>query len=53
MCLIGYIYYMKYKLESTQQYDKWFSKLKDHVSKIRILAKLSVDAGIINLFIPH
>ncbi len=32
---------MKYKLESTKQYDKWFSKIKDHLSKIRILARLN------------
>ncbi|MDM8535640.1 hypothetical protein QUF70_02665 [Desulfobacterales bacterium HSG17] len=32
---------MKYKLESTIQYDKWFSKIKDPLSKIRILARLN------------
>tara|TARA_B100000614_G_scaffold235040_1_gene231520 strand:- start:103 stop:402 length:300 start_codon:yes stop_codon:yes gene_type:complete len=32
---------MKYALESTGQYDKWFRKLKDGSSKIKILARLS------------
>ncbi len=32
---------MKYTLESTWQYDKWFRKLKDCSSKIKILARLS------------
>jgi len=32
---------MKYTLESTWQYDKWFRKLKDDSSKIKILARLS------------
>ena len=32
---------MQYKLESTKQYDKWFLKIKDHLSKIRILARLN------------
>ena len=31
---------MKYKLRSTKQYDKWFSKLKESTVKIRILARL-------------
>ncbi|NIA05002.1 MAG: type II toxin-antitoxin system RelE/ParE family toxin [Proteobacteria bacterium] len=32
---------MKYKLQSTKQYDKWFAKLKDSSARIRILARLS------------
>jgi putative addiction module killer protein len=32
---------MKYKLRSTEQYDKWFSNLKESTLKIRILARLS------------
>ncbi len=32
---------MKYKLRSTKQYDKWFSKLKESTVKIRILARLN------------
>lgn len=32
---------MKYKLRSTKQYDKWFSKLKESTDKIRILARLN------------
>jgi putative addiction module killer protein len=32
---------MKYTLESTWQYNKWFRKLKDGSSKIKILARLS------------
>lgn len=31
---------MKYKLQSTEQYDKWFSNLKDKTLKIRVLARL-------------
>ena len=31
---------MKYKLRSTNQYDKWFSKLKEATVKTRILARL-------------
>ena len=31
---------MKYKLRSTKQYDKWFSKLKESTVKTRILARL-------------
>jgi putative addiction module killer protein len=31
---------LKYTLRSTKQYDKWFAKLKDSVSKTRILARL-------------
>ena len=37
---------MKYKLRSTKQYDKWFSKLKESTVKIRILARLNrVETG--------
>ena len=36
-----YTQFMKYKLQSTQQYDKWFSKLKESTDKIRILARLN------------
>ena len=32
---------MKYTLESTSQYDKWFKKLKETSSRIKILARLS------------
>ena len=32
---------MKYKLRSTKQYDKWFSKLKESSIKIRVLARLN------------
>ena len=32
---------MKYTLESTPEYDKWFAKLKDPLTKTRILARLS------------
>ena len=32
---------MKYELHSTAQFDKWFSKIKDAVSKRRILARLA------------
>jgi len=32
---------MKYKLRSTKQYDKWFSKLKESTVKIRVLARLN------------
>ena len=31
---------MKYKLRSTKQYDKWFSKLKEPTVKIRVLGIL-------------
>lgn len=33
---------MKYKLRSTKQYDKWFSKLKESTVKIRVLARLNL-----------
>ena len=32
---------MKYKLRSSKQYDKWFSKLKESTVKIRVLARLN------------
>ena len=32
---------MKYTIESTSQYDKWFKKLKDTPARIKILARLS------------
>lgn len=32
---------MKYKLRSTKQYDKWFSRLKESTVKIRVLARLN------------
>ena len=32
---------MKYKLRSTKQYDKWFSKLKESAVKVRVLARLN------------
>ena len=36
-----YIKSTKYKLRSTKQYDKWFSKLKESTAKIRVLARLN------------
>jgi len=41
MYLVGYIQTMKYTIESTIQYDKWFKKLKDTSARIKILARLS------------
>jgi len=38
---VGYIGDVKYVLESTGQYDKWFRKIKDTSSRIKILARLS------------
>lgn len=32
---------MRYTLESTPEYDRWFSRLKDGLTKIRILARLN------------
>ena len=32
---------MKYTIETTKQYDKWFKKLKDSLLRIKILARLS------------
>ncbi len=32
---------MRYTLETTIQYDKWFKRLKDTLIKIKILARLS------------
>ena len=32
---------MKYTIETTKHYDKWFKKLKDSLSKIKVLARLS------------
>ncbi len=32
---------MKYSLQSTKQYKKWFAKLKDPTGKIKILARLT------------
>ncbi|MCI5121821.1 MAG: type II toxin-antitoxin system RelE/ParE family toxin [Candidatus Electrothrix sp. AUS4] len=32
---------MKYTLQSTKQYEKWFTKLRDPVSKTKILARLA------------
>lgn len=31
---------MKYRIETTKQYDLWFKKLKDVSSRIKILARL-------------
>lgn len=39
MYLAGYIYIMKYRIETTKQYDLWFKKLKDVSSRIKILAR--------------
>ncbi len=32
---------MKYVLETTGQFDKWFRKIKDRSTKIKILARLN------------
>jgi len=32
---------MKYTLETTKKYDKWFKKFKDALMKVKILARLS------------
>lgn len=32
---------MNFELRSTKQYDKWFAKLKDPTSKVKILARLA------------
>ncbi len=32
---------MKYEIKSTKQFNKWFSKLKDSVTKSRVLGRLS------------
>ncbi|WP_054701273.1 type II toxin-antitoxin system RelE/ParE family toxin [Desulfosarcina cetonica] len=32
---------MKYELQSTEQFDKWFSRLKDSSVRIKILARLN------------
>jgi putative addiction module killer protein len=32
---------MKYELRSTEQYDKWFAKLKDQAVRLKILARLA------------
>ncbi|MCI5139997.1 MAG: type II toxin-antitoxin system RelE/ParE family toxin [Candidatus Electrothrix sp. AR1] len=32
---------IKYTLQSTKQYEKWFTKLKDSTSKTKILARLA------------
>jgi putative addiction module killer protein len=37
---VGYILGIKYELRSTEQFDKWFTKLKDASVKIKILARL-------------
>lgn len=31
---------MKYTIETTEYFDKWFSKLKDTTARIKILARL-------------
>jgi putative addiction module killer protein len=38
---IGYNLAMKYTLESTVEFDRWFSGLKDGASRSRILARLN------------
>ena len=44
---------MKYTIESTKQYDKWFGKLKDSSVRIRILARLArVENGNFGDFKP-
>ena len=32
---------MVYSIETTDEYDKWFTKLKDTLGKIKILARLA------------
>jgi len=32
---------MKYELRSTEQYNKWFAKLKDQSIRLKILARLA------------
>ena len=32
---------MKYELHRTEQYDKWFAKLKDRTVKLKVLARLA------------
>ena len=32
---------MKYTLDSTEEFDKWFAKLKDGLTRARILARFS------------
>lgn len=44
---------MRYTLDSTKEYDKWFAKLKDSLTKVRILARLSrVENGNFGDFKP-
>ena len=31
---------MKYSIETTRQFDKWFAKQKDNLVRIRVLARL-------------
>lgn len=38
---MGYIRTMIYTLRRTDQFDKWFSGLKDHGVKIKVLARLA------------
>jgi putative addiction module killer protein len=37
----GYTRHMKYALETTAEYDRWFSSIKDRTTRIRVLARLS------------
>lgn len=51
--LAGYNIFMKYIIESTKQFDKWFGKLKDKSVKVRVLARLSrVENGNFGDFKP-
>ncbi|MFA5904124.1 MAG: type II toxin-antitoxin system RelE/ParE family toxin [Desulfobacula sp.] len=36
-----YIKPMRYALETTKQYDKWFGRIKEPQTKIKLLARLS------------
>lgn len=36
-----YIKLMSYALETTKQYDKWFGRIKESRTKIKLLARLS------------
>ena len=37
---------MEYEIKTTSQFDKWFARLKDRTTKIRVLARLArVEVG--------
>lgn len=39
--LYGYNNFMKYSIETTEFFDKWFGRLKDSQSKTRLLARFA------------